>query len=200
MDPAKHDEQYKYKREIEEEEFDRIEQHSECAILADLRRGSLLFVFLFFTVASAASNSTLEHQVHDLVNAERAKARLATLKADDKLSAIARAHSEDMARRHFFAHVNPNGEDPTARGHRAGYECRRILGDRIRVGLAENLYEASGTARDDVEHTSVAGWMNSPGHRANILYTRFRQGGVGIYKSPSGEFWVTEMFLTNESS
>jgi len=193
MDPAKHDEQYKDEREIEEEEFDRVEQHSECAILADLRRCSLLVVFLFFRVVTAASNSTLEHHVHDLVNAERAKARLSTLKTDDKLSAIARAHSEDMARRHFFAHVNPSGEDPTARGHRAGYECRKILGDRIRVGLAENLYEASGTARDDLEHKSVAGWMNSPGHRANILEKNYSRTGVGVAMA-GRDIYITQLF------
>jgi len=73
-----------------------------------------------------------------------------------------------------------DGEDPTARGRRAGYECRTILGDRIRTGLAENLYEASGTGRRDIEHGSVIGWMKSPPHRANILEKTYTRTGVGV--------------------
>lgn len=141
----------------------------------------------------SVSRSDIEHRVHDLINAERANARLSTLKTDDKLTAIARAHSQDMARRHFFAHVNPSGEDPTARGRRAGYECRRIVGDRIRVGLAENLYEASGTARDDIEHKSVEGWMNSPGHRANILEKNHSRTGVGVAVAGDAVY-ITQLF------
>jgi uncharacterized protein YkwD len=157
--------------------------------------GSLLAPVVAAILAAGflVSRSDIEHRVHDLVNAERAKARLSTLKTDDKLSAIARAHSEDMARRHFFAHVNPSGEDPTARGRRAGYECRRILGDRIRVGLAENLYEASGTAREDIEHTSVAGWMNSPGHRANILEKNYSRSGGGVAVAGDAVY-ITQLF------
>jgi len=141
----------------------------------------------------SVSRRDIERRVHDLVNAERAKARLSTLKTDDRLSAIARAHSEDMARRRFFAHVNPGGEDPSARGRRAGYECRKIVGDRIRVGLAENLYEASGTAREDIEHKSVAGWMNSPGHRANILEKNYTRTGIGVAVAGQ-DVYITQLF------
>ena len=156
---------------------------------------SLLAAVLAAVVATgvSVSRSDIEHDVHDRVNAERVKAKLAKLKDDDKLSAIARAHSEDMARRHFFSHVNPNGEDPTARGRRAGYECRKILGDRIRVGLAENLFEASGTARENIERMSVAGWMNSPGHRANILETNYTKSGVGVAVAGDAVF-ITQLF------
>ena len=140
-----------------------------------------------------ASRSDIEHRVRDLVNGERTHARLQALRDDDRLSAVARAHSEDMARRRFFSHVNPSGEDPTARGRRAGYECRRILGDVIRVGLAENLYEASGTARDDIEHRSVEGWMKSPGHRANILEKNYSRTGVGVAVA-GGAIYITQLF------
>lgn len=156
---------------------------------------SLLAAVLAALVAAgvSVSRSDIEHDVHDRVNAERARAKLVTLKEDDKLRAIARAHSEDMARRHFFSHVNPNGEDPTARGRRAGYECRKILGERIRIGLAENLFEASGTAREDIERRSVAGWMKSPGHRANILEKNYTKSGVGVAVDGDAVF-ITQLF------
>lgn len=154
------------------------------------------FVFLLIlsgSVLSAQTSTTLERRIHDLVNAERQKARTGPLTWDSKLADIARTHSRDMARRHFFAHVNPDGEDPTARGRRAGYECRKILGNRIRVGLAENLYEASGTARDDIEHASVRGWMNSPGHRQNILEKNYTKTGVGVAVAGDSIF-ITQLF------
>jgi uncharacterized protein YkwD len=154
----------------------------------------LAAVALAITAAIAANSATtLERRVLDLVNVERAKAHLPALKPDDRLSAIARAHSRDMARRHFFGHVNPDGEDPTTRGRRAGYECRKSLGDRIRTGLAENLYEASGTARKDIEHASVAGWMKSPPHRANMLEKTYTSTGVGVAVEGDAVF-ITQLF------
>ena len=157
--------------------------------------GRLLTALVAALLVSAvsASRSDIERRVFELVNAERTHAKLSELKPDDKLSAIARAHSSDMARRHFFDHVNPNGEDPTARGRRAGYECRKIFGNRIRVGLAENLYEAEGTAREDIEHTSVKGWMGSPGHRANILEKNYSRSGVGVAIAGDA-IYITQLF------
>jgi len=155
-----------------------------------------LFAFAVLAIAAAIgarSTAALEGRVRDLVNAERAKAHVSPLKADDKLSAIARAHSQDMARRNFFGHVNPDGEDPTARGLRAGYQCRKVFGDRIRTGLGENLYEASGTARIDIEHASVAGWMKSPPHRANILEKAYTKTGVGVAVDGDAVF-ITQLF------
>jgi uncharacterized protein YkwD len=60
--------------------------------------------------------------------------------------------------------------------------------------VGENLYYCSIV---DVERGHRA-LMNSPSHRANILHPPFRKGGIGIYKSQTGEFWVTQMFLTTE--
>jgi len=152
----------------------------------------LLLVFVSLAGLSA-QRPAVERRVHDLVNAERTKAGRRALAWDGKLAGIARAHSSDMAKRRFFDHVNPDGEDPTARGRRAGYDCRKILGERIRVGLAENLFEASGAAREDIERTAVAGWMNSPGHRQNILEKNYTKSGIGVAMKGDAIF-ITQLF------
>jgi uncharacterized protein YkwD len=149
---------------------------------------------LLILVSVVATDASLERRVHDLVNAERRMAGRSALAWDASLAAIARAHSQDMAKRHFFAHVNPDGEDPTARGRHAHYECHKILSTNVdRVGLAENLYEASGAARDDIEHRSVAGWMNSPGHRQNILEKTYTKTGIGVAEAGDA-IYITQLF------
>ena len=159
-----------------------------------------IFLILCAAALSAALSgqpqirgADLEQRVHHLINNERTNAKVAALEFDDRLSAVARAHSRDMARRRFFSHVNPDGEDPTARGKRAGYECRKVSGHSIREGLAENLYESSGSWRDDVARRSVSGWMKSAGHRRNILEKNYSRTGVGV--ATSGDMiFITQLF------
>jgi uncharacterized protein YkwD len=153
--------------------------------------------------------STLERRVHDGINDERTDRKLRELEWDERLSRIARAHSEDMARRRFFDHVNPDGKSPTDRGKAAGYECRKARGSYYRVGLAENLYQGSlysririkGTERiydwnspEEIAKQSVSGWMKSPGHRRNILEKDYSQTGVGIAVSANDEVFITQLF------
>jgi uncharacterized protein YkwD len=153
--------------------------------------------------------SSLERHVQDRINDERSDRKLRDLDWDERLSRIARAHSEDMARRKFFDHVNPDGRNPTDRGKAAGYECRKVHGTYYRVGLGENLYQGSlysriritGTERiydwnspADLARQSVSGWMKSPGHRRNILEKDYSRAGVGIAISPDDEVFITQLF------
>ena len=110
---------------------------------------------------------------------------LVLLSFDPVLADIARDHSEDMGLQHYFAHMNPAGQNPTARGTAAGYSCRKNYGSYYTNGIAENLFlnnlYSSVTYysnRETVYHwntpeaiaqITVAGWMNSSGHRENIL-------------------------------
>jgi uncharacterized protein YkwD len=126
-----------------------------------------------------------------LVNRERAERHLIELKPDPMLVAIAREHSREMYEKNYFDHISPTPGLRTpmdrylrAVPHRPPHAC-----------VGENLFYCSVV---DVERGHRA-LMNSPEHRENILYPPFRRGGIGIYKSDSGEFWVTEMFLTTES-
>ena len=153
--------------------------------------------------------SDLEQRVHVLVNKERAGRKLAQLQFDDKLAKIARTHSQDMARRNFFDHVNPDGKDPTARGEAAGYTCEKVSGDFVTVGLAENIFQGNlysrvrtvGTQKtyewnsaDAIAGESLAGWMKSPGHRRNILETNYTKTGIGIAIAADDKVYVTQVF------
>jgi len=126
----------------------------------------------------------------DLLNRERAARHLAELKPDPLLVSVAREHSREMCDKNYFDHLSPTPgiRSPMDRylhaiRHRPAHAC-----------VGENLFYCSIV---DIERGHRA-LMNSPGHRANILYAPFRRGGIGIYKSDTGEFWVTQMFLTTE--
>jgi uncharacterized protein YkwD len=142
--------------------------------------------------AGDAMQMTAEEQRFlDLLNQERGRRRLRELTVNPTLIQVARSHSREMSEKGYFDHESPTAGYRTpmdrylrAMPKRPPYAC-----------VGENLYYCSIV---DVERGHQA-FMNSPGHRANILFPRFRQAGVGIYKAPTGEFWVTEMFLTNES-
>ena len=151
----------------------------------------------------------LERRIFDLINDRRTDAKLHPLRADERLTRIARAHSEDMVQRSFFDHINAQGEDPTARGKRAGYECRKAI-DRLsfRVGLAENLSDVPRARRvkisgdrktydwntpEDVARQAVDGWMKSPGHRRNILDGNYSESGIGVAIS-ANDIYITQLF------
>jgi uncharacterized protein YkwD len=125
----------------------------------------------------APATGGAEDQILALVNAERAAAGCGAVSADPGLTAVARAHSEDMRDRDFFDHVNPEGLSPFDRAERAGMSAR-----------AENIaYGQPGPA--DV----MAAWMDSSGHRANILNCDLTRLGVGIADGNGGPWW-TELF------
>ena len=154
--------------------------------------------------------ASLERRVHDLINRERLEHKLTPLTDDERLSKIARGHSHDMSARDFFSHVNPDGLDATARGKRAGYTCRKEIRSRtFREGLGENLFQdnlfsrirISGNERsydwkslEEIAATSIKGWMNSPGHRRNILEKNYGQTGIGIAISDDDKVYITQVF------
>jgi uncharacterized protein YkwD len=126
-------------------------------------------------VAPAADGP--EAQVLALVNAERAAAGCAAVTADDELAAVARAHSEDMRDRGYFGHVNPDGLGPFDRAERAGLSARA---EDIAVGQ-------QGAAE------VMTAWMDSPGHRANILNCDLTRLGTGVATGSGGPWW-TQLF------
>ncbi|WP_138734838.1 CAP domain-containing protein [Modestobacter excelsi] len=113
-----------------------------------------------------------------LVNAQRASAGCAPVTADDRLAAVARAHSADMRDRHFFSHTNPDGLNPFQRAEAAG----------IKYARAENI--ASGQPDPAAV---MAAWMASDGHRQNILNCSLRTLGVGVAQGAGGPWW-TQLF------
>jgi uncharacterized protein YkwD len=119
--------------------------------------------------------AAFEKEVLDLVNVERSKEGLQPLVWDDQLAAVARAHCVDMAQRRFFAHTNPDGLSPFDRMRNAGIAYR---------AAAENIAVGQSTPAGVVES-----WMNSPGHKANILNGRYTHIGIGFHNN----YW-TQVF------
>jgi uncharacterized protein YkwD len=119
-------------------------------------------------------------EVVGLTNRERARAGLPALSPDPLLAAAAQAHSADMAARDFYSHTAPDGGGPRDRAAAAG-SARRTIGENIACGQRSAA---------DV----VRGWMNSPGHRANILEPDFTHIGVGFAGGGrAGTYW-TQLF------
>jgi uncharacterized protein YkwD len=108
-----------------------------------------------------------------LLNAERRSRGLQTLRPNSTLRSAALEHSRDMVARRYFSHVSPSGDGFADRVRRAGY------GSGAGAWTAgENLAWGTGTRAQARE--IVQAWMDSPGHRANILNPRFREIGLGI--------------------
>jgi uncharacterized protein YkwD len=128
------------------------------------------------TAAPAASGS--EATVLALVNEARAAAGCGAVRADPALAAVARAHSADMRDRDYFSHDTPEGLSPFDRAEAAGITSAR----------AENIAAGQRDAAAVMD-----AWMNSPGHRANILDCSLSTLGVGVAEGPGGPWW-TQLF------
>jgi uncharacterized protein YkwD len=122
-----------------------------------------------------------ENDVLSLTNSERADNGCPALRLDTRLRTAARQHSADMARFGFFSHTGQDGSDPGKRMRAAGYPAN--------TGWAENI--ARGYPDPDAV---MDGWMNSPGHRANILNCGLRALGVGVVRGDSGRVYWTQDF------
>ncbi|AQS71182.1 CAP domain-containing protein [Streptomyces pactum] len=119
-------------------------------------------------------------EVVGLTNRERTRAGLPALAVDTRLARAAQAHSADMVARDFYSHTDPDGGEPWDRAAAAG-ATRRTVGENIACGPR---------CPADV----VEGWMNSPGHRANILKADFTHIGVGLAGGGrAGTYW-TQLF------
>ncbi|AZB44992.1 hypothetical protein CEF21_21030 [Bacillus sp. FJAT-42376] len=125
--------------------------------------------------AKSPGADTLEYEVFLITNFERVKNKLPIYTLNTKISGVARKKSGDMFSRNYFDHTSPTYGSPFDMMARYGV-AYRYAGENIAKGY---------TGAHDV----VEGWMNSPGHRANILKKEFVQIGTG-YKST---YW-TQMF------
>jgi len=122
-----------------------------------------------------------ENEVIRLVNVERAKKGLPALKANWQLSRVARYKSEDMANKGYFSHTSPTYGSP--------FKMMEDFGIKF-TAAGENIAMGQQTARDVMN-----AWMNSPGHRNNILSPSFTEIGVGLAKGPNGRLYWTQMFI-----
>lgn len=145
------------------------------------------------TISEPANLYNIESQIHSLINEQRSANGLSALNFDEALASIARKHSQDMASRAYFSHYDPEGHNFYWRMQQDGYNCAILIGNTIYQG-AENIYEESGYPTTSIASNTVDSWMTSQGHRENILTSYWRNEGIGVAKSSSGEVYVTQVF------
>jgi uncharacterized protein YkwD/stress response protein SCP2 len=144
------------------------------------RSGDTYWTALWARPLTPAALTRTVDEVVALTNRERVGAGLPPLAVDPLLARAAQAYSTDMAVRAFYSHTSPEGTQPWDRAAAAG-STRRSIGENIACGQR--------SAAEVVE-----GWMNSPGHRANILKPAFTHIGIGFAGGgPAGTYW-TQLF------
>jgi len=127
---------------------------------------------------TGATESTQARDILNLVNQERKKQGLNPLVLSDKLTSIANTKAQDMANKHYFSHNSPTYGSP--------FEMLQHFGVNY-TSAGENIAAGQKTAREVMD-----AWLNSSGHRANILNANYTQLGVGYEQS--GSHWV-QLFI-----
>ncbi|MGW1409104.1 CAP domain-containing protein [Streptomyces sp. NPDC002403] len=127
--------------------------------------------------APSPTAASAQSAVLALVNQERAKVGCSPLTARASLASLAQDFSEDMAARGFFDHTDPDGRTPWDRASKAG----------VRGLAAENIARGQADARAVMDS-----WMNSDGHRANILNCDYKTLGVGVHYGSGGPWWTQD--------
>jgi uncharacterized protein YkwD len=127
------------------------------------------------------ATKTFEQQVLELTNQERAKQGLPALKANTELNYTADKYAELMAKNNYVSHTGPDGSLPWDRAKKVGFEAQT---------MGENIAAGQTTPKEVVQD-----WMNSPGHRANILNRNYTQLGVGFERN----YWV-QNFGSNDTN
>ncbi|WP_286231135.1 CAP domain-containing protein [Neobacillus mesonae] len=128
--------------------------------------------------AATGAISQYAQQVINLTNVERRKKGLSDLKADSQLSGVAQKKADDMQQNHYFSHTSPTYGSP--------FDMMRDFGVTYK-SAGENIAQGQRTPQE-----VVTAWMNSEGHRANILSTKYTHIGVGFEES--GKHW-SQMFI-----
>lgn len=129
----------------------------------------------------ATDFSEYQKEVLRLVNIERKNNKLSPLTLNTKLSNVATIKSQDMVTQNYFDHASPTYGSP--------FDMMKEFGIKYWTA-AENI--AMGYISPE---RVVVGWMNSPGHKKNILNSKFTELGVGIAKSDNGVLYWTQMFI-----
>lgn len=132
-------------------------------------------------IPTISDNQKLEKEVVTLVNKERAKQGLAPLKDNWELSRVARYKSDDMGTKNYFSHTSPTYGSP--------FTMMKNFGIKYTTA-GENIAMGQQTAA-----SVMSSWMNSPGHKANILSVNFTEIGVGVAKNNNGTIYWTQQFI-----
>jgi uncharacterized protein YkwD len=141
----------------------------------------------------------VETLIHERVNEIRTRNGTSALGHNETVASVSRAHSEDMDDRSYFDHVNPDGEYPWDRyDDVAGGTCRTYgeniamnwIGRRVQTSDGIEVYDTN----EEVADAIVDQWMNSSGHRQNILADQWDREGLGVYITSDGQVFATQNF------
>jgi uncharacterized protein YkwD len=127
----------------------------------------------------------MEDELFRAINQARERRGLAPLKENAQLRQVARRHSEDMATRQFFGHINPDGADVVGR--------LRAEGVKDLTAIGENIF--SGRNTPNLINLTVREWLRSPGQRKNVLHPGYSEGGVGIARGEGDTIYITQVYL-----
>ena len=146
-----------------------------------IKNPSLIYPGDRIAIPEKSSLLSLEDEVIRLTNVERTKRGLSPLAKNWELCRVARYKSEDMLRRGYFAHNSPAYGSP--------FDMMESFGLRF-TAAAENIAYGQRTPAEVMN-----AWMNSPGHRSNILSGNVSEIGVGVAKKSNGTLYWTQMFI-----
>jgi uncharacterized protein YkwD len=133
--------------------------------------------------------------IHNLINEQRKANGLQPLNWNPTLSTVALNHSNDMAKRNYFDHTDPEGHDFLYRYSQVGFNCQIPTSSNEYSEGGENIMWLEGYyGEQNIASQTVTGWMNSSGHRHNILTSYFQSEGIGVSKSADGKIYATEDF------
>lgn len=121
-----------------------------------------------------------EQEVFDLINSKRTAAGLSLLKIDSEVQNVARVKAQDMVKNNYFSHTSPTYGSP--------FDMMKSFGITYKAAGENIAGNSSNTG-------AVNAWMNSEGHRANILSNNYNYTGIGVVSSPKyGKIYV-QMFI-----
>lgn len=146
-----------------------------------LSNPSMIYPGQKVNIPAASSLKSYEDEVTRLINLERTKRGLPALTTNWQLARVARYKSQDMIDKKYFSHSSPTYGSPFTMMQNFGLKFS---------AAAENIAYGQKTPQEVVN-----AWMNSPGHRANILSASYTQTGVGAAKKANGTIYWTQMFM-----
>lgn len=163
-----------------------MKKYSRLALLL-----AVSFSFIINGPLSGSDNSldtsTIEKEIFRLTNEERVKRGLEEYDYDEKLAHVALIHSRNMVEKNFFSHNDRQRRTPD---QRIAEYYPEIIG-----GTGENIAFNHGKTEEAVANSLMTSWMNSPGHRANILSRDYDRIGVGV-KQKGNSYYATQKFLS----
>ena len=133
--------------------------------------------------AQTPAIAEMETRVRQQINKIREEHGLQPLELNERLAGVARDYSRQMAQHDFFSHTGVDGKQVGERARAAGI-AYWVVG--------ENLFKSTNAPQP--VPLSIEGWMNSPGHRDNILHADYRETGVGIWRD-GNTYYFTQLFL-----